>query len=179
MFAECKLKDMGEVEKVARPANKADDAILSLAASHSPEEISIALGGTIKPETIAAHTQTLLKSKNWLTAIQEDRLITIRLNNLLADLERRGWDIDNVKVRLSILKEIGNRLDKRTQATDEDLNKLYGNQGRIMAQAFDLALSYMKGALREAVDPEQWETLKQEGLRNAQLELSRYQAEDE
>jgi hypothetical protein len=170
---------MGELEKVARPANRANDAILSLAASHSPEEISVALGNTVSPATIAAHTQTLLKSKNWLTAIQEDRLITIRLNNLLADLERRAWDIDNVKVRLSILKEIGNRLDKRTAATDEDLNKLYGNQGRIMGQAFDLALSYMKGALREAVDPEQWEMLKSEGLRNAQLELSRYQAEDE
>src|SRR3954471_10594880 len=179
MFAECKLKDMGDRGRAARPAHRVDDTILSLAASHSPEEISEALAGRVPPATIAAHTQTLLKSKNWLTATQEDRLVTIRLNNMLADLERRGWDLDSVKVRLSILKEIGNRLDKRTAATDEDLNKLYGNQGRIMAQAFDLALSFMKGALREAVDPERWEEAKAEGLRHAQLELSRYQSEDE
>lgn len=167
---------MGEV---VRAANKVDSKILAMAATHSPEEISIALGGTIKPDKIAAHTQTLLRSKNWLTAAQEDRLLTIRMNNMLIELEARYLDIDNAKIRLSILKELGNRLDKRAAATQEDLDKLYGNQGRIMAKAFDLALSYMKGALREAVDPEKWEELKQEGLRNAQLQLSRHQAEDD
>lgn len=169
---------MGEV---ARSSNKFDDKVLAMAGTHSPEEISEALGGTVSPAKIAAHTQSLLRSKNWLTATQEDRLITIRLNNMLLDLEDRfrTIDLDSVKVRLAILKEIGARLDKRAAATTEDLNKLYGNQGRIMAQAFDLALSYMKGALREAVDPEKWEELKQEGLRNAQLQLTRHQAEEE
>jgi len=169
---------MGEV---VRSANRVDDKILAMAGTHSPEEISLALGGVVSPAKIAAHTQSLLRSKNWLTATQEDRLITIRLNNMLLDLEERyrNLDLDSVKVRLSILKEIGARLDKRAAATTEDLNKLYGNQGRIMAQAFDLALSYMKGALRDAVDPEKWEELKQEGLRNAQLQLTRLTAEED
>lgn len=169
---------MGEV---VRSANRVDDKILAMAGTHSPEEISLALGGVVSPAKIAAHTQSLLRSKNWLTAAQEDRLITIRLNNMLLDLEERyrTIDLDSAKVRLSILKEIGARLDKRAAATTEDLNKLYGNQGRIMAQAFDLAMSYIKGALSESIDPERWEEVKGEGLRHAQLELTRHQAEDE
>jgi hypothetical protein len=162
-----------------RPANKIDDKILQLADNHSPEEISRALGGVISPAKVAAHTQTLLKSKNWLTAAQEDALISYKMKRILLTLEGRFMDNDNFSARLKLLKEIGGRLDKRETAKDADLNKLYNNQGRIMGQVVDLALTFMKGALRKEIDADQWDALVQEALRNAQAEIAKHEAIDE
>jgi hypothetical protein len=153
-----------------------DDQILQLADSHSPEEISEKMNGVLSPEVVASRLQMLLKSKNWLTAAQEDALITLKLKRVLVELEGKFLDIDNAKMRLSFLKEIGSRLDKRSAASETDLTKLYDNQGAIMGRVYDSALSYMKGALRESVNAELWDELAREALMNAQVELAKHQA---
>ena len=158
-----------------RKPNPIDDKILRLAGSRSPEEISRALGGTVSPEKVASHLQTLLRQKDWLTATQQDALITYRMQSVLSELEDRFLDIDHAKVILQYLKALGDRLDKRAAATDHDLTTLYSNQGQIMARAYDIALSYMKGALRDDVDPEKWDTLAQDALTHAQAELAKYE----
>lgn len=166
---------MSALEK-ARPTNKVDDKIIALAATHSMEEISQALGGILSPAKVGARAQVLFRSKDWLTTAQEDQAINIRFNNILLELESRYMDTENAQNRISVLKEMGKRLDVRRAATQVDLNTLYGNQGRIMGRVFDKALAFMKGALREEVDSQRWDDLAEEALLNATTELQQYEA---
>lgn len=166
---------MGELKLVA--ANRVDQMILSHADSSSPEEISKMLGGMISPAKVAAHTQALLKSKDWLTQTQEEQLVLWELRRTLLQLKDRFMDADMAKVRLAYLKEISARLDKRSGALEVDLNTLYANQGRIMGQAYDIALTFIKGAFREEIDAAKWDEVKGEALRHAQAELAKYEVE--
>lgn len=161
---------------VARGANKVDATIYQFADSESPAEISRRLGGVISPQAVAARTQTLLASKDWLTTQQEGQLIDLRLRKILVTLEDRFLDIDSAMMQLKLLKEMGNRLDKRAASTSLNLDSLYGNQGKLMAKAYDIALSYIKGALREQIDPDKWDELAKEALGHAQAELAKHEA---
>lgn len=164
--------------EVERKRSEVERKILRMSASHSPEEISRALGGTVSPARVAALTQTLLKQKNWLSSAQEDLQISWELRDVLDQMRNGFQDLDALKAQVTVLKLIGERLERRTRATQDDLNVLYANQGRIMAQAFDLALSYMKGALRDDIDPEKWDEAQREGLYHAQAELMKHQAKE-
>jgi len=158
------------------PRSAIAQKLLSMADRMSFEEMSNELGGVIKPGAIAAKLSELLKAPDWMSAAQEDRLLTIRLSQILATLEERFQDVENMTLQLKLLKELGNRLDKRQAATQLDLNTLYDNQGRIMGRAFDIALTYMRGALRDEIDGERWDELAKEGLEHAQVELQKHQA---
>ena len=152
---------MGEL--VARPANAVNDKIIAMADSHSAEEISKALGGTISAKKIASYTQTLLASKNWLTLAQEDRINTLKMQRLLLELDTQFRDNDNMALQLKFLKEIAARLDKRAQATQTDLTALYGNQAIIMGQAIELALTKALRMLQD-VHPELEESEVREAM---------------
>lgn len=164
--------------EIVQGANQWDAKMLQLADSHSPTEISIALGGIISPEKVASRVQVLLRQKNWLTAAQEDALITYKLKMMLLEFEGKHLDKDTGMMRFRILDKLGARLERRTSATEEDLDKLYGNQGRLMGKVVDNALSYMKGALREKVDAEHWDALVSEALMSAQAEIAKHEAVD-
>lgn len=124
---------------VTRKPNPIDEKILQLAGNHSPEEISAALGGTVSPAKVASHLQVLLKQKDWLTVQQQEQLLMHRLQRILAQLEDQYLTLDSAKVILQYLKAIGDRWDKRAAATQINLESLYGNQARLMAQAIQLA----------------------------------------
>ncbi len=132
------------------------------------------LGGMIPPAAVAAQTQKLLKSRHWLTAAQEGQALDLKLKRILTTLESRFLDLDNAKMQLRLIKEIGDRLEKRIATSEHDLNTIYEAQGRIMGKAYDIALSYMKGALRADVDPDTWDELAKEALAHAQNELQKY-----
>jgi hypothetical protein len=155
-----------------------DDTILRYADSMSPGEISQMLGGVISPATVAARTQTLLQAKDWLTETQEDQLVTLRMKQLVNDLldSKYAQDYKYMDIRLKALTALGDRLDKRRSATAIDLNTLYGNQGALLGRVVDMALSYMKGALREAVDGEKWDELVREAVVQAQMEIRKHEA---
>lgn len=155
-----------------------DDTILRYADSMSPEEISRLLGGVISPATVAARTQTLLTAKDWLSEAQEDQLVTLRMKQLVNDLldSKYAQDYKYMDIRLKALTALGDRLDKRRQATTVDLNTLYGNQGAIMARAYDIALSYMRGVFKELIDADLWDETAREALVVAQSEILKHEA---
>ena len=157
-----------------RKASPVDDAILRWADSLSPEEISASVGGIVSAKAIAARTQTLLKAKDWLTDAQEDQLVTLRMKEMVANITSSDYKYLDVKLRALIA--LGDRIDSRRKATDVDLNTLYGNQALIMARVYDIALSYMRGALREKIDPEVWDATAEEALLVAKGELAKHQA---
>ena len=48
-----------------------------------------------------------------------------------------------------------------------------------MGEDVDQALAYMKGALREKVDPELWEELVREAMLHAQAEIAKHEMIEE
>jgi hypothetical protein len=168
------------VGEVAKPGvdNSIDAVILRMCASHSPEEISRHLGGTVSPARVAAQVQTLLKSKTWLSQAQEEQQLMWELRDVLNKMRSKFEDLDNLKAQLGVLKVIGSRFDSRSRANEEDLNSYSTNVGREMARGYDIALSYMKGALREHIDPEVWDEAAREGLYHAQAEILKKAVED-
>lgn len=165
-----------EVENLSR----IDREILRYADSKSPQEISDAFGGAITPERVAERAHALLKSKKWLTSAQEEELVLYKLRNVVTQLERLDAtiDLDAAKVQLGFLKEIGNRLDKRRAATQVDLETYDLNVAREMTRAYDIALSYMKGALRGEIDPEVWDQLAADALAHAGREVMKKAIEE-
>lgn len=166
------------MSEVVRPANAVDDAILRYAASNSPEEIAHIIGGIVTPERVASRVQELLKSKNWLTLAQQQQRLYLTLSALLAKLQERYMDLDTAKVMLSMIKELFSQTERMGKATEDDLNKLYGNQGLIMARVVDKSLSYMQGAFRDEIDPAKWEQVYMEALEHARDEIALFQSEE-
>lgn len=163
----------GEVE-----LNWMDNTILRYSTSLSPEDISRKLNGVMSPERVAARAKELLSSANWLTMVEQEQALILRLQSILNDLEevRTRGDYDNAEIQLRYLKEIGNRFDKRRQANAVDLNTLYGNQAQMMLRAIDKAISYLRGAFREKIDQEAWDEALREGMMHAQEELEKHKA---
>lgn len=162
--------------EVVRSTNHVDDTILRYSDSRSPEEISVMLNGLVSPAAVAAHAQNLLKSRDWLTDEQQQRSIIMRMRNLLNEIEDMRQSTDTLSLRLKTMEKISGLLEKRKAASDVDLNTLYGNNGALMGRVVDQALTYMKRALRDKVDPQLWDDLVVEAVRNAQMEIAKHQA---
>lgn len=174
------MGELDELETPYRPANVVNDTILRYGDSRSLEELSAMLGGILSPAEVGAHAQKLLSSRNWLTAAQKDQAVTLKMQDLLTELEdlgNGGLDRDKILgLRLRALKEIGARLDRRRAATEVDLNTYDANVGRVIGRVVDQTLSYMKGALREKVDPDLWDSLVIEAMRDARAEIAKHEA---
>lgn len=136
----------------------------------SPEELSRSIEGLMTPVQVAAHVKKLLAEKDWLTAAEQDNLITLKLQAILSTLEQKFQDNENLDLQLKFLKEIGNRLDKRRAATQIDLTTYHANVGREMGRIYDLALAHMRGALSHAVDADEWDEAAVDALEFAQTE---------
>lgn len=163
---------MGEV----REANWVDDTILRFADSMSPVEISQKLGGIVSPEAVASYTQRLLEQRDWLTENQEARIIELKLKRILSQLEEQFTSLDNAKVQTMLLREIGNRLDKRIATRNDDLNTYNQNVGRALAEAVDVYFAYIKGALRDEIDPARWEELSAEAMVHVRSKIAEREA---
>lgn len=154
-----------------------DRKILRLSDHMSPEQISREIGGVLSPAKCRLRIEVLLDSQDWLTLARQDAVVTWKLRTILGDLESRFADNDSLKIQVSILDKIGKRLSSRRAATVDDLNSYSANVGRQIGHVVDLALTYMKGALREEVDPERWDALVDEALDLAQQEIEKKQIE--
>lgn len=152
--------------------SKIDQTILRYCDSESFEEISHRLGGVITPERVAAQKTKLLATRGLVDAAEQEELVLYRLRRILAQFEQQTLDNDNAMVQLRYLKEIGNRLDKRREATQVDLETYDLNVAREMVRVYDIALGYMKGALRGEVDPDAWDELAREALAHAGREVT-------
>lgn len=155
-----------------------DAKILRYADSRSLEQISEIIGGVLSPEAVGARAQVLLKTPDWLTAAQKDQVLLGRMHELLEEIEEYFQDEKTFKLRLDTLKSIGDRLDKRKAATDNDLNMYSRNIGRQIGALVDESLAYMKGALREDVDGDRWEQIKEEAMTNAYAKIAAREVEE-
>lgn len=151
---------------------------LLLNADHmSPTQLSELIGGVMSAARVRVYVSELLNDVDWLTEAQEDRLVTLKLRRLLAILENRFADNDNITLQLKLLKEIGGRLDKRRAATEVEIDRYHANVGRQMAQAVDIALAHMRGALKGDIDPEKWDAALLDAMVYAESKIAEKQIE--
>jgi len=158
-----------------------DALIVRYADSMSPTQISFKLEGALSPEQVMVRIGQLLESPDWLTAAQQDQLVTLKMRQLVVELEEMPRSTRNAEVLVRALEAVGNRLDKRAAAIERDLSTLYAFQGTVMLDAIEKALAHMKKSLTAAdkLDPIEWDAALTEALRFAQMEVARHEGAHE
>lgn len=153
------------------------DAILvRYADTLSAEAISYKIDGILTPRQVMQRIDQLVEVPDRLTMLQQDQLVTLKMRQIVVELEELPRTTRNAEVMLSGLEKIGVRLDKRTEATEKELKSLYAFQGTVLLDAVEIAMAHMRNALTQGnpVAEAQWDDAKESALRFAQIELSRH-----
>lgn len=154
-----------------------DDALIRYADTMSLEELSIKIGGKLTPEQCGARLKELLKKRNWLDAAERDLLVTLKMSKLIVELEEQPRSARNAEVLIRALEALGNRLEKRAKATEQDLQSLYAWQ----AETF---ITVLEGVVRRLqastplgeLDAVTLEPIVDDALRLARVELEAHEA---
>ena len=155
-----------------------DALIVRYADSMSPAQIAFKLQGAMSPEQVMVRIGQLLDSPDWLTNAQQDQLVTLKMRQLVVELEEMPRTTRNAEVLLRGLEAVGDRLDKRRAATEEDLSQLYAFQGTVMVDAIEKALAHMRGALTGAnkISALEWDTALAQAMLFAQMEVAKHES---
>lgn len=121
-----------------------DKILLRGASSHkSPEELSKLTGGTIRPAAAAQRVIDILKSRDWLTQVQQKQLLIEDLMMVKDKLMREVIDLnmtkDNSGTLVRVLKEIGDRLDKDKLDLNAALTQIRKAHAEMMLAAIRVA----------------------------------------
>lgn len=156
-----------------------DQVIVRYADTLSPAQISVKLEGALTPEQVMVRTGQLLNADDWLTAAQQDQLVTLKMRQLVVELESQPRTTRNAEVLIRALEAVGGRLDKRAAATERDLSTLYAFQGAVMLDAIQKALEHMRDALAKTgkIDAAEWDAHLTAALRLSQVELASHELE--
>lgn len=129
-----------------------DRQLIRAAASdkRSPKELSKAVNGLLSPEKAAARLIELLDESDWLTVVQERRLLIMNLRELLDALYEEAITHKNPKLIGEYRKTLENLADRILGATinlDEVSAKLTSGYAQHFAKAIGAAFDGMPKAL--------------------------------
>ena len=160
--------------------SEVDQVIVRYADTLSPAELSFKIDGVLSPEQVMARIGRLLESREWLDSAQQDRLVTLKMRQLIVDLEEMKLSPRVAETLIRALESLGVRLERRTQATERDLHTLYAFQGAVMLDAINAAMAHMRGSITalDGVSEEAWDAAMEASIRFAQLEIGRYETVD-
>lgn len=154
-----------------------DDILIANADVLSPSAISFKLEGLLTPAQVRARITTLLDAPDWLTSAQADQLVTMKMRQIVTALTSQTLTARNAEVILNGLEKIGNRLDRRHETTEKDLQTLYAFQGTVLLDAISVALQYIRSQVAKG-DPGlelQFDRSLETALRFAQIELNKHE----
>lgn len=151
-----------------------DDLLLRYADTESAQAIAFRLKGEYTPEWVAHRITVLLDTPDWLTAAQQDQLITQKMRSVIARMGDLKFTTRTAEVLINSLDRLGQRLDKRAAATEADLHKLYAFQGTVLIDSLEEYDQHMRKSLGIAED--QWSKHKETAIRAAAAVIAR--AED-
>lgn len=125
-----------------------DRQLIRSAASEkrSPRELSNAVGKQLTPEQARARLETLLDESDWLTYVQERRLLVLNMRELLNSATKdavTGGDANARRLYLDTLKAIGDRLDKTQINLDDVSEKIEEAHGRFWFASLAAGLQAM------------------------------------
>lgn len=158
-----------------------DKVLLRYADSRSPAELSLITGGMLTPEECAARVSMLLEQGDWLTRTQQDALVTMKMRMLISEMEDQPRTTRNAEVLIRALEVLGNRLDKRAAATEQDLQRLYSWQGELLIDAIVNVLTHMRRRLPDvaAIPEHEWRQVVDEGIRRAGALFASHESTDD
>lgn len=162
-----------------------DQVLIRYGDTLSPEQLSFKVEGSLTPEQCATRLTHLLSSPDWLTSAYQDQMVTMKMRLAIINLEEMPKTARTAEVLISALEKLGNRLDKRVEATEKDLSQLYAFQGAVLLDAVNATLAHMREELTGEKDgkikiPEKaWDKALENGLRFAQMEISRHEATED
>jgi hypothetical protein len=154
-----------------------DQALIRYADTLSPNAISMKIGGLLTPEQVAARIAVLLDTPDRLTQLQQDQLVTLKMRQIVTNLDELTLTTRNAEVMLNGLEKIGARLDRRVESTQKELSTLYAFQGNVLLDAVQIAMAHMRGALTHGnkLAEEEWDNALESAIRFAQIELSTHE----
>ena len=161
---------------MASKLSEIDQVLIRYADTLSLNAISFKLDGELTPAQCGARIAHLLDTPDFLTAAQQDQLVTMKMRQLIVNLEEMTLTARTAEVIVRALESVGARLDKRAEATERDLSTLYAFQGTVMLDAINVAMAHMRGALTagDELAEEQWDNALESALRFAQIELTKH-----
>lgn len=165
---------------MATKLSDVDQIIIRYADSMSAQAISYKINGVLTPEQVMARIAFLVEAPDRLTQLQQDQLVTLKMRQIIAELEEMPRTTRNAEVILQGLERVGNRLDKRQESTERELSTLYAFQGVAFLNAVEVAMAHMRGSLTKGnpIAEEQWDNAKESAIRYAQIELSKYETKE-
>lgn len=137
----------------------------------SPNEIAAKTGFT--PTEAAQRVVALLASRDYLTDRLEERLLIIKMQDVISDAKERmenASDEDYASIANVVMRgfnSIGARFDSRRKLTEIDINEITAAQARLFGRAFDAALNHMIDGLCELypeIDRNEVGKLQREGM---------------
>lgn len=169
---------MSEIQVKLGRGKSIDDSLLEGAVMGlSAEEISERIAGALTPARVMVRLRQMFTGGTRLDDAERELAILRLLEKNLVDLNRMMLDKDIATVQLQYAKELMNRLAARRKLAEEDINSHNAAIGRELGHVVDLVLVFMKGALREKVDPQKWDELVLDAMAMAQLEIEKHQVE--
>ena len=164
---------------MATKLSEIDEVLVRYADTMSAEALSFKIEGALNPAQVMARIDALLEMPDRLTALQQDQLVTLKMRNLVANLEEMTLTARVAEVLVRALEAVGTRLDKRQESTEQELSTLYAFQGTIMLDAINVAMAHMRGSITggDKIKEEQWDSALENALRYAQIELSKHEVE--
>lgn len=155
-----------------------DQALIRYADNMSPQAISFKIEGALSPEQVMSRIAQLTNTADWLTAAQQDQIVTLKMRQIIVELEEMPRNTRNAEVIINALDRLGNRLDKRRETIEEDLSTLYAFQGRAMLDSIEKALAYIRSALSlDEKSQAEWDGALETAMHFAQMELAKHDPE--
>lgn len=154
-----------------------DAALIRYADTLSPAQISFKIEGILSPEQVMARIGQLVDTPDWLSSARQDQLVTLKMRQLVVELEEMPRTPRNAEILIRSLEALGHRLDQRSAATQQDLSTLYAFQGAVMLDAIQSAIGHLKESVTALTDlsQDEWDTLLSQALRHAQMEISKHE----
>ena len=152
-----------------------DQALIRYADTMRLAQLSYKIDGQLTPEQCGARLAHLLEAPDWLTATQQDQLITHKMRLIISELEDMPRTTRNAEVILNGLEKVGAPLDKREAANEADLKRHYSFEGTVLLHAVQAFSQHVR-----KLDPHtesEWEAAVIGGLRYAQIEVNRHEPE--
>lgn len=141
----------------------------------SAEEMSERIGGALTPARVLVRLRQMFTGGTRLEDAERELAILRLLERTLINLTKMDLDKDVATVMLRYSKELLDRLGARRKLAEEDIQSHSAAVGRELGHVVDLVLVFMKGALREQVDPAKWDELVLDAMAMAQLEIEKHQ----
>lgn len=156
--------------------SEVDQVLIRYADTLSLNALSFKLEGVLTPEQCGTRLSQLLDSTDWLTNAQQDQLVTLKMRQLVVNLEQMTLTARVAEVLVRALESIGNRLDRRTEATQKDLSTLYAFQGTVLLDAVNIAMAHMRNTVTKGnkLAEKQWDDALESAIRFAQIELAKH-----